>query len=47
MSKCVLFIDGENFLHKVEAVLKKEGIDKNKTDLALIDLNKLFAERAP
>lgn len=44
MSKCILFIDGENFLHKVEAVLKEEGIDKNKTDLSLIDLNKLFAE---
>lgn len=44
MSKCILFIDGENFLHKVKAVLKKEGIDKNKTDLTSIDLNKLFAE---
>lgn len=44
MSKCILFIDGENFLHKVEAVLKEEGIHKNKTDLALIDLNKLFRQ---
>lgn len=44
MSKCILFIDGENFLHKVEEILKKEGIDKNKTDLALIDLNNLFQE---
>ena len=25
MSKCILFIDGENFLHKVEEVLKEEG----------------------
>lgn len=44
MSKCILFIDGENFLHKVEEVLKEEGLDKSKVDLALIDLNKLFAD---
>lgn len=44
MSKCILFIDGENFLHKVEDVLKEEGIEKDKIDLALIDLNKLFKE---
>ena len=42
MSKCVLFIDGENFLHKVEDVLKAEGLNKNNFNLALIDLNKLF-----
>jgi len=44
MSKCILFIDGENFLHKVEDIFKEEGIDKNKVDLALIDLNRLFKE---
>lgn len=44
MAKSVLFIDGENFLHKVEEVLKEERIDKDKVDLALIDLNKLFKE---
>lgn len=44
MAKCVLFIDGENFLYKVEDVLKSEGIDKAKVDLALIDLVKLFTE---
>ncbi len=44
MGRCILFIDGENFLHKVEEALKAEGIDKNKTDLALIDLNHLFKE---
>ena len=42
MSKCILFIDGENFLHKVEEVLKEEGINKATVDLASIDLNKLF-----
>lgn len=44
MSTCVLFIDGENFLHKVEGVLKEAGVDKNKVDLASIDLNRLFKE---
>jgi len=42
MSNCILFIDGENFLHKVEDVLKEEGINRSKVDLTLIDLNKLF-----
>lgn len=42
MMECVLFIDGENFLHKIEEVLKKEGISKNKSEIAEIDLNKLF-----
>lgn len=44
MSKCVLFIDGENFLHKIEDVLKTEGFDKKKFNLAIIDLNRLFKE---
>jgi len=44
MSKSILFIDGENFLHKVEEVLKEEGIDKYSVDLGSIDLNKLFKE---
>lgn len=44
MPKSVLFIDGENFLYKVEEVLKEEGIDKTKIDLALINLDKLFKE---
>lgn len=44
MAKSVLFIDGENFLHKVEEVLKEEGIAKDTLDLALIDLDKLFKE---
>lgn len=44
MSKTVLFIDGENFIYKVEQALKEEGIDKYKIDLASINLNKLFKE---
>lgn len=33
MPKSILFIDGENFLHKVEEVLKEEGIDKYSVNL--------------
>lgn len=44
MSKCILFIDGENFLHKVEDVLKERGLSKKGLDLALIDLNELLKE---
>ncbi|MBI4035705.1 NYN domain-containing protein [Candidatus Daviesbacteria bacterium] len=44
MPKSILFIDGENFLHKVEEVLKEEGIDKYSVDLSAIDLNKLLKE---
>lgn len=43
-NRIFLFIDGENFLHKVGQVLKEEEIDKDTLELALIDLNKLFKE---
>lgn len=42
MPKSILFIDGENFIHKVEEILKQEVVNKSKSDLALINLNKLF-----
>ncbi len=41
-NKCVLVIDGENFLHKVEDVLKRETTTKGIAEVANIDLNKLF-----
>lgn len=44
MSACILFIDGENFLHKVKDIIREKKIDENKIDLALIDLDKLFGE---
>lgn len=44
MSSCVLFIDGENFLHKIKEVLKQGDTPKNKFNLALIDLNRLFKD---
>lgn len=39
---CTLFIDGENFLHKIEEVLEREGIAKVKEDIAAINLNRLL-----
>ena len=44
MSKTILFIDGENFINKAEEVLRSQGIDKYKVDIAAIDLDKLFKE---
>lgn len=42
MSNTVLFIDGENFLHKVDDVLKKEKVTIKKGDLSKIDINFLL-----
>ncbi|KXK09186.1 MAG: hypothetical protein UZ21_OP11001000244 [Microgenomates bacterium OLB22] len=43
MSQTVLFIDGENFMHKLEAVLKESKKTKQKAiDLASLDFNALF-----
>lgn len=43
MSKTVLFIDGENFLHKVEEVLEKVSKVKGFPETVNIDFNKLFS----
>ena len=45
MPKTFLFVDGENFLHKVEEVLEARKIDKKKIDLAQINLKELFEKR--
>ena len=42
MVKSFLFIDGENFLHKIEEVLNTEGLDRSKFDLSGINLNQLL-----
>lgn len=42
MSDCILFIDGENFLHKAEEVLRGEGKFDVKERLGNINLNQLF-----
>lgn len=44
MSKTILFIDGENFIFKIEQALKEQGIGKHKVDLASINLNELLKE---
>lgn len=44
MSKCILFIDGENFLNKVEEVLRQENIKKDREVLTQIEIGKLFKE---
>ncbi len=44
MSNTVLFIDGENFLHKIEEVLKMQRIKKQKVDMAKVDFTKLFTQ---
>src|SRR3990167_3147067 len=41
MLNTILFIDGENFRHKVEDVVKEEGIDKNTIDFPSIDIQHL------
>ena len=45
MPKTFLFIDGENFLHKVEEVLEARKISEDKIDLARINLKELFGKR--
>jgi len=42
MDKAVLFIDGENFIHKVEDVLKKEDVKIKGKSLSKINLNFLL-----
>ena len=39
-----LFIDGENFLYKVEDALRESGIPKHKIDTNRLDLSSLIAE---
>ena len=41
MANATLFVDGENFPHKVEDVFKEEGIDKSTIDFASIDIQHL------
>jgi uncharacterized LabA/DUF88 family protein len=42
MSKTILFIDGENFRHKVEEVLKSVHKEKSSIDFASIELKQLI-----
>lgn len=42
MNKTILFIDGENFINKLEDVVEERKLHKDKIDLASIDFNKIF-----
>lgn len=42
MVKTMLFIDGENFINKIEEVITSKSAKKHKIDIASIDFNKLF-----
>ncbi len=43
MDYTILFIDGENFIHKIEDVLKRHP-EGNKVDVASLDFNKIFRD---
>ncbi len=43
MKKTVLFIDGENFIGKVEQVLKEEKVAVSKVDITKIRIKKLIS----
>ncbi len=43
MSKTILFIDGENFLHKIEDVLEAESKARGVADIVNLDFNKLLS----
>ena len=44
MNQTILFIDGENFLHKVKEVLIERKINLNKIDLSKFDFNFLLSK---
>jgi uncharacterized LabA/DUF88 family protein len=41
--KTILFIDGENFIYKVEASIAASGLNKNALDITHINLSKLIS----
>jgi uncharacterized LabA/DUF88 family protein len=47
MDRTYLFIDGENFIYKVESALMQEGIQKEKIDIIHIELAKLLQLSIP
>lgn len=42
MKDVVLFIDGENFIYKIEDVLREKSPNKGKIDLSSINFNEIF-----
>jgi len=47
MSQVMLFIDGENFLHKIEEILKNEKTDAHNLLGIRVDIGKLIASALP
>jgi uncharacterized LabA/DUF88 family protein len=47
MSQVTLFIDGENFLHKVEEIIKHRGAASHALPATSIDIRKLIASALP
>lgn len=45
--KAQLFIDGENFIYKIEDSLISQGVKKHEIDVTQIDLNKLISLALP
>lgn len=44
MKKTALFIDGENFIAKIEKVIESEGISSNKVDITKIRIKELIKQ---
>lgn len=44
MGKVIVFVDGENFMHKVEDVVASLGIDIKKVNFSRIQLNTLIRD---
>lgn len=44
MRKIILFIDGENFINKIEEVLESKKIKRDQTEITSINFNSLFAK---
>lgn len=45
MQQTILFIDGENFTHKIEQILYKDKLHKDKIEIYNINLNVLFKNK--
>lgn len=42
VGKTILFIDGENFIFKIEEALRNKGIQKDQIDIAELNYNQIF-----
>lgn len=42
VGKTILFIDGENFIFKIEEALRNKGVQKDQIDIAQLNYNQIF-----